>query len=150
MVTTKKREGIKGTRIPIKLPWKGATNDEDQFAAIKKPVADFLKFKPASKADLTYYVKVKKKDKNGEKVAGTKEVARRRRPGNKTRSIRLLFDPDKKAKIQGKSYSSLQFAITSSVVISEVIDYFETGAGKGLGVIRVIDANSGQGYPIIP
>lgn len=149
MVTTKKKGGVKGTRVPIKLPWKGATNDKDQFAAIKKPVADFLKFKPASKADLIYYVEVKKKDKNGEKVAGTKKVARRRRPGNKTRSIRLLFDPKKKAKIQGKSYSSLQFAITSSVVISEVVDYFETGEGKSLGVVRVIDANSGQGYPVI-
>lgn len=141
--------GVKGTRVPIKLPWKGATNDEDQFAAIKKPVADFLKFKQATKADLTYYVKLSKKDENGKKVAGTKEVARRRRPGNKQRSVRLLFDPKKKAKIGGRSYSSLQFAITPSVLISEVVDYFETGEGKSLGVIRVIDANSGQGYPVV-
>ncbi len=149
MVTTAKKGGVKGTRVPIKLPWKGATNGEDQFAAIKKPVADFLKFKPASKADLTYYVEVKKKDKNGEKVGGTKKVARRRRPGNRTRSVKVQFDPKKKAKIGGKSYGSLQFAITPSVVISEVVDYFETGVGKGLGVVRVIDVNSGQGYPII-
>ena len=81
--------GVKGTRVPVKLPWKGATNGEDQFAAIKKPVADFLKFNVASKADLTYYVEVQRKDKNGEKVGGTKKGARRRRPGNRTRSIRL-------------------------------------------------------------
>ena len=149
MVTTATKGGVKGTRVPIKLPWKGATNGEDQFAAIKKPVADFLKFNVASKADLTYYVEVQRKDKNGEKVGGTKKVARRRRPGNRTRSIRLQFDPKKKAKIDGKTYSTIQFAITTSVVISEVVDYFESGAGKSLGVVRVTDANSGQGYPII-
>ena len=149
MVTRAKKGGVKGTRVPVKLPWKGATNGEDQFAAIKKPVADFLKFNVASKADLTYYVEVQRKDKNGEKVGGTKKVARRRRPGNRTRSIRLQFDPKKKANIDGKTYSTIQFAITTSVVISEVVDYFETGPGKSLGVVRVTDANSGQGYPIV-
>ncbi len=145
----KKGQGISGTRVPVKLPWLGATNNQPQFSSIKKPVADFLRFEAASKADLTYQVSVQKKDKNGEKVGGTAKVNRRRRPGNRRRSIRLQFAADKKAKINGKSYSTVQFAITPSVAIADVIDYFESGKGKGLGVIRVIDANSGQGYPII-
>jgi len=147
---------IKGVRIPVKLPWKGATNNEDQFVSMKDSVAKFLGFDKATRAELTYEVKVQKKDKNGEKVSGTATVKRRRRPGFRQRAIRVVFQIGKKGKTTGKkvsvggqSVATLQFPITTSVPIEEVISFFETGAGKNLGALKVVDANSGQGYPVI-
>ncbi len=141
---------IKGTRIPVKLPWKGATDGEDQFVSMKQPVAEFLKMQSATKADLTYEVKVKKK---GE-ATSTVTVKRRRRPGYRQRSIMVQFGLTKNGKqitksIGGKSVSSIQFPITKSVPIDDVVTYFESGAGKSLGIRRVVDVNSGQGYPVI-
>ncbi len=144
---------IFGTRIPVKLPWKGATNNEDQFVSIKAPVAEFLGFNKANNGDLKYNVKVKKLDKPGEVVQGEAKVPRRRRPGYKQRSVRIYFGDPKTGKpvskkVGTKQVKSLQFPITKSVVINEVVEYFETGGGKKLQVVRVVDANSGQGYPV--
>lgn len=147
---------ITGVRIPVKLPWKGATDNKDQFSAIKEPLAKFLKFNKAKRSDLEYKVKVQKKDEAGQKVAGTELVTRRRRPGWRQRSIRLTFEQGtktnktgKKVKIGKLSYATVQFPITPSVAIAEVIEYFESGAGKGLGVLKVTDVNTGQGYNLI-
>ena len=152
-----------GVRIPVKLPWKGATDNTEQFVSMKAPVAKKLGFTSAKKSELEYKVKIQKKDKaDGTKVSGTTEVTRRRRPGYRQRSIKLIFQTGHKAgggrsnTLQGKqikigsgSYKSIQFPITTSVLISEVVDYFESGNGKSLGVLKVIDVNSGQGYNLI-
>lgn len=154
-----------GVRIPVKLPWKGATNNDDQFVSMKSDVAIFLKFDPATRAELEYTSKVNKKDKGSGPagdVPGTTTVKRRRRPGYRQRSIKLSFQTGHKAGGGRKStlvgakvtigrnqYASLQFPITSSTAISEVIQYFETGKGKGLKVLKVTDVNSGQGYNLI-
>lgn len=154
---------VAGVRVPVKLPWLGATDNSPQFVSMKKPVADFFKFNVASKNDLTYSVKVNKKDKSStEKVSGTTTIKRRRRPGYKQRSVIVVFQTGHKSsagrkstltgktvKINNQEYKSLQFPITTSVAIDDVVSYFETGAGKGLNALRVIDANSGQGYPVI-
>lgn len=146
----------RGVRIPVKLPFKGATNNEDQFVSMKAPVAKALKFASASKADLEYTVQVQKKDEEGNKVSGTTSVKRRRRPGYRQRSVKLTFQTGAKGKTTGNtikvgtsSYKTLQFPITTSVAIADVIDYFESGAGKSLGVLKVTDVNTGQGYNLI-
>lgn len=145
---------ILGTRIPVKLPWKGATNNEEQFVSMKAPVAQFLGFNKANQNDLLYEVEIKKLDKPGEKVQGTTKIKRRRRPGYRQRSVKIYFGDPKTGKsvtkkIGSKQVKSVQFPITTSVIINEVIEYFETGGGKNLQVVKVVDANSGQGYPVI-
>ena len=145
------------------MPWKGATNNQEQFVSMKDAVAEFLGFDKAKREQLSYEVTVQKKDKsNGEKVSGTTKIKRRRRPGYRQRSIIVIFQkgkaaaPGRKSTLVGKpvtigksTYKSIQFPITKSVLIDEVIAYFETGAGAKLKALRIIDANSGQGYPII-
>jgi hypothetical protein len=151
-----------GNRIPVKLPWKGVTDNKDQFTSIKQPVAKFLKFDQATEKELEYTTKVSIKDSSGEKTSGKKEVKRRRRPGYRQRSIKLTFQmgraasagrkstlTGKKIKIGANSYASINFPITKSVGISDVIQYFERGPGAGLGVLKVTDVNSGQSYPIL-
>ena len=137
---------VKGTRIPVKLPWKGATSNEDQFVSMKDTIADLLGFGYADDKDLKYKVKVKTKN-------GSKTVTRRRRPGYRTRAVRCEFGKDANGnriskKIGGKTCESFQFPITTSVPIDEVVKFFETGGGKGLKVKRLVEANSGQGYPV--
>lgn len=80
---------IKGVRVPVKLPFKGATDNTDQFSRIKLPVATFLKFDQAKKEELEYSVNVNKKDSGGEKSSAKVKVKRRRNPGYRTRSITL-------------------------------------------------------------
>lgn len=138
---------IKGTRIPVELPWRGATSNEPQFVSMKEPVAQVLGFKYADKKDLEYQVKIKTK-------SGPKVVTRRRRPGYRARAIRCEFGLDDNGnkvskKIGDKVCESFQFPITTSVAIDDVITFFETNAtAKKLKVKRVVEANSGQGYPV--
>ena len=154
---------VAGNRIPVKLPWKGATNDEPQFVSMKKPVAEFFGFDEATREELSYKVKVQKKDKSdGEKVTGTTEVTRRRRPGYKQRAVRVVFQmgrpaagsrkstlTGKQVKVGKDSYKSIQFPITTSVPIEEVINFFEKGGGSKLKALKLVEANTGQGYPLI-
>ena len=153
---------VAGNRIPVKLPWKGATNNEPQFVSMKQPIAEFFGFDEATRDELSYKVKVQKKDKPGDKVTGTVEVTRRRRPGYRQRAIRVVFQTGraggsgrkstlrgKKAKVGSSTYSSLQFPITNSVPIEEVINFFERGGGKGLKALKIVEANTGQGYPLV-
>jgi hypothetical protein len=152
-----------GNRIPVKLPFKGATDNEPQFTSIKEPIAKFLKFEQATDNDLEYLVKVFKKNKNGETGQGAKvTIKRRRRPGYRQRSIKVTFQmghpagngrkstlTGKKVKIGSASFASIQFPITKSVLMDDVIKYFETGAGASLKALKVTDVNSGQSYPIL-
>lgn len=137
---------IKGVRIPVVLPWEGATDGKPQFVSMKRPIAELLGLALAQKKDLTYEVKVKTK-------AGSKTLIRYRRPGHRTRAIRVEFGTDGDGKpvtkkIGGKNVASFQFPITTSIAISDVIDFFKTGKGKNIGAQRIVDANSGQGYPV--
>ncbi len=148
---------IRGVRIPVKLPWKGATDNTDQFVSMKEPVAKFLKFSSANSNDLEFDAKVNIKDGKDSKDTGTRTIKRRRSPGYKQRAIRLVFQigsgnktTGAKARIGNTSVATLQFPITKSVPINDVVTYFETGAGKSLKVLKVVDANTGKGYAIIP
>lgn len=147
MPPSKNKGPIEGTRIPVKLPWKGATNNEPQFVSMKDVIAEELGFDMAEDKDLQYEVKVKTK-------GGAKTVIRRRRPGHRTRAVRCEFGTDRNGKkitrkIGSKTVSSFQFPITASVAINEVVKFFETNAaGKKLKVKRLVEANTGQGYPV--
>lgn len=158
---------VRGTRVPVKLPFKGATDRTNQFVSMKEPVAKALKFDTATINDLNYKVKVTKKKNPKSKlptIPGQKvEVTRRRRPGFRTRSVRVIFQTGggsgkgllkapttgAKIKVGSNSYKSLQFPITSSIVIEEVLEYFETGGGKDLKALKVVDVNTGQSYPLL-
>lgn len=149
---------IKGTRIPVKLPWKGVTSGEDQFVSMKEPVALALGFDFAEKSELKYETTVYYNERNekGDVVARKeKKVERYRTPGYRTRSIRVEFGKNPrtgkpvKYKIGSVLVGSFQFPITNSVPIAAVIDFFKTGKGKKLGAKRIVDANSGQGYPVV-
>jgi hypothetical protein len=153
---------IEGNRIPVKLPFKGATDDSDQFVSMKAIVAKFLGLKEASPTELEYTSKVNKKEKSGEADSKTKvSVKRRRRPGYRQRSVKLTFQSGRpaaagrvstlvgsKKKIGRKSYASVQFPITKSCSMNDVVRYFETGSGSNLKVLAVTDVNTGQSYPI--
>lgn len=155
---------IIGTRIPVKLPWKGATDNTEQFVSMKEPVAKWLGLSAATQAELEYTQKVDKKNKSGEKDTGAgaqTTIKRRRRPGFRQRSVRVSFGskavqsggrtkrtPNKK-KIGGATVASVQFPITKSVPINDIIKFFESGAGKSLGVKQVTDVTTGQSYPIV-
>jgi hypothetical protein len=52
---------VKGTRVIVKLPFKGATDNEDQYVRIKKPVAELLGFSVAKPSQLYYEVEIAKK-----------------------------------------------------------------------------------------
>ncbi|WP_319422068.1 hypothetical protein [Pleurocapsa sp. FMAR1] len=158
---------VRGIRVPIKLPFKGATDGTDQFVAMKEPVAKALKFDVATISDLNYQVKVtKKKNKKSnlpilknEKV----DVTRRRRPGYRQRSVRIIFQTGggsgiglnknptvgAKIKVGSNSYKSLQFPITNSIPIEKVLEYFEKGNGKDLKALKVVEVNTGQSYPLL-
>ncbi|NJL51170.1 MAG: hypothetical protein HC930_01245 [Hydrococcus sp. SU_1_0] len=85
---------IVGIRIPVKLPWKGATNNEEQFVSMKEPVAKWLGIQAATEAELSYTAKVNKKDKPGADGTTSKtqvNVKRLRRPGFKQRAVRVSF-----------------------------------------------------------
>jgi hypothetical protein len=151
---------IKGRRIPVKLPWKGATDNSEQFVSMKEPVAKLLGFTKATQAELLYTTKVNKKDKSPKPADNDNTkvtVKRRRRPGYRQRSIIMTFQIGRigkttgaKKAIAGESYASVQFPITKSVAIADVIEFFEAGgAGASLKVLKITDANTGQSYPIV-
>ncbi len=63
--------------------------------------------------------------------------------------LAIIYRPTAKSiKVGGKVVKSFQFPITKSVAIDEVVEFFESGKGKKIGAARIVDANTGQGYPI--
>jgi len=150
-----KKGPVSGVRVPVKLPWKGITDNEPQFSSIKLPVAKFLKLEIATKDDLLYETKLKIKNDGDDKKGGEKTVKRRRRPTSRQRSVKVFFGDNKTGKrikqtVGDKQVYSVQFPVTNSVSIADIIEYFETGNGKSLKVARVVNVNTGQGYPVIP
>jgi hypothetical protein len=154
---------IEGNRIPVKLPFLGATDNSEQFVSMKATVAEFLGLKEADLKDLEYDAKVNKKDKAGTGAASKTQVTvkRRRRPGYRQRSIKLTFQTGrpaaagrvstivgKKQKVGRRSYASIQFPITKSCSINEILKWFEKGGGSGLKVLVVTDVSTGQSYPL--
>jgi hypothetical protein len=157
---------IEGNRIPVKLPWKGATDNSDQFVSMKAIVAKFLKIPEASPAELEYTAKVNKLDKPKTGASGPASraqvpVKRRRRPGYRQRSVKITFQTGRAAasgrqstlvgkvqKVGKRSYKSIQFPITKHCAINDIVKYFETGAGSSLKVLFITDASTGQSYPI--
>lgn len=148
---------IEGNRIPVKLPFNGATDGKEQFVSMKAVVAAFLGLKEADKQNLEYTTTVKKKGSPG----GSVKVERRRRPGFRQRSIKITFQTGRpagngrkstivgsKKKIGRGSYASIQFPITKSCSINDIIQWFETGAGSKLKVLSITDVNTGQSYPL--
>ena len=120
----------------------------------------------ATRAELNYDVKVTKKKNPRSKlprVPGEKaNVTRRRTPGYKTRGVRVVFQTGgtgsglnkkptigKKIKVGIRSFKSLQFPITDSVPIEKVLAYFETGNGKSLNALKIVEANTGKSYPVL-
>lgn len=154
---------IEGNRIPVKLPFKGATDNSDQFVSMKAAVAKFLGLKEATETELEYDAKVNKKDKDRKPgdSGGVTIVKRRRRPGYRQRSVKITFVTGNKGgngrkrtivgsprKIGKGSYNSIQFPVTKSCSINDIIQWFESGGGSKLKVITVTDTSTGQSYPL--
>lgn len=148
---------IEGNRIPVRLPFDGATDSKPQFVSMKAVVAKFLGLKEAELKDLEYETKVKKKGDAG----GSVIVKRRRRPGFRQRSIKITFQTGRPAAAGRKStlvgskrqvgrskYASIQFPITKSCSMAEIVKWFEKGEGSALKVLAVTDVTTGQSYPI--
>ncbi len=153
----KNKGPLKGVYVPVKLPWKGVAHDNEQFVSIKRPIAEYFKLEPAKKTDLTYKTKIRYKERNADgKPAGqlkTKEVTKTRSPGHRQRAVRVIFGDRKKGipssvKVGERNVKSCQFPITKSVSISDIREEFLTGRWKNLPVIRIVEVNTGQGYPI--
>lgn len=154
-----KQGPIEGVRVPVKLPWKSLALNEEQFVSMKKPVAEFLKLKSATKQELTYKgeIRYKERDKDGNPTGNykTKRVDRIRRPGYKQRSIKIIFGDKKTGKrkqisIKGAGrYYSVSFPVTKSISIEQIVNDFKFGDYKNFDVVRLEDVNSGQGYPTI-
>ena len=153
----KKTGPIKGVRVPVKLPWKPAALNEEQFTSMKKVVAEYLKLDGATKAELSYQgeIRYKKRDKDGRPTGDlvTKKVNKIRRPGYRQRSVKVIFG-DRKTGVSEKvtigkvKRASFDFPITRSILISDIWDEFMTGKWKSFPVIRIVDTSTGQGYPI--
>lgn len=147
---------LKGVRVPVKLPWKSAALDEDQYVSVKKPVVEFLKFDIAKDKDLEYKGKIFYKDKKDGESTGnlkSKDVKKLRRPGFRQRSIKVIFGDKKTGKkkkvtVGGKSVYSISFPVTKGILMSDIREEFMTGKWKGLSVIRIENMDTGQGYPI--
>lgn len=148
---------IEGNRIPVKLPFDGATDGKEQFVSMKAVVANFLGLKEATITDLEYKTTVKKKGEAG----GSVQVKRRRRPGFRQRSIKITFQTGRpaaagrkstlvgsKKKVGRGSYASIQFPITKSCSMNDIIKWFESGGGAKLKVLTITDVNTGQSYPL--
>lgn len=158
MATTKSTGPLKGVRVPVKLPWKGVALNDEQFVSMKKPVAEYLKLKAATAKDLSYKgtIRYKKRDADGKPTGALleKQVKKIRRPGYRQRSITLIFGDKKtglkkKVRIGKESRYSISFPVTKSISIEAIVQEFKFGDYKNFDVIRVIDANSGQGYPVV-
>ncbi len=148
---------IKGVRVPVLLPWKGAASEDKQFASIKKPIVEYLKLEIAKEKDITYKgeIRYKKRDSNGKPTGNllTKKVNKTRRPGFKQRSIKVIFGDrntgGRKTVAIGKARrSSFDFPVTKSILIHDIRKEFMTGKWKNLPVVRIIDTSTGQGYSI--
>lgn len=146
-----------GNRIPVKLPWKGISDNKEQFVSMKSTVAKFLGLGEATEKDLEYSTKIKKKGEGGGEVT----IKRRRRPGFKQRSIKITFQTGrpaaagrkstlagKKMKVGNNSYASIQFPITKSCGITDILEWFEAAPQKKLKVLTVTDTTTGQSYPL--
>lgn len=137
---------VTGERVIVELPWKGITDNQPQYTRVKKPVAQLLKFKIKNTSDMYFEQEFSEKDKSPtEKVGGKQKAKVPRRGGYRQRSIKIIF---KNNKIIGKqSFASVNFPVTTSCSVLEMIKYFETGEGKSLGVTRLV-TDKGQTYPI--
>lgn len=155
---SKNRGPIKGVRVPVKLPWKGVAHEDDQFVSMKKPVANYLRIEIAKEKDLTYEgtIRYKSRDDKGNPTGNfkTKTVARTRIPGYRQRAIKVIFGDRKTGQrkphggVDSIKRDSFNFPVTRSVSITEIRDEFINGKWSSLPVVRIEDANSGQGYPI--
>jgi hypothetical protein len=146
-----------GNRIPVKLPFKGISDGKDQFVSMKSTVADFLGLGEATEAELEYKTTIKKKGEG----SGSVTIKRRRRPGYRQRSVKITFRTGrpaatgrpstlagKKQKVGNKTYASIQFPITKSCGMTDIIEWFEAPGQKKLGVLTVTDVTTGQSYPL--
>ena len=147
---------IKGTYVPVKLPWVSAARKQPQFVSMKKPVAEFLKLDAATNKDLEYQGEVRYRTKSKDGKPGeikTVKVTRIRRPGHRIRSVQIIFGDrktgTKKKQVVGtRSCYSCNFPVTSGVPMSSVREEFMTGKWKSFPVIRIVNTTTGQGYPI--
>ena len=138
---------VKGKRIIVELPFKGATDDKPQYVWMKDNVARFLRFEIKQATDLAYTLQLRKKDEPNQEVSGTTTVRRLRRPGYKQRAFTVVFDSPKTPPNNQKSFKSVSFPVTKSVSVYDVVTYFETGKGSNLGVIKLI-TDEGASHPI--
>ena len=140
---------VKGARVNVKLPWKGASNNDDQIVRMKRPVAKILGFDIVKTSELLFDTKIQKKDEPDRKVTGSQAVQRVRLSGYKQRSFTVYFEEPVKPQGEGntKSFASLSFPVTTSTAVLDVIRYFEGSIGGRLKVTK-IKTNTGQTYPI--
>ncbi len=137
---------VKGERVTVELPWKGATDNKPQYARIKKPVAQLLKFTIKNTSDMYFEQKREVKDTSEtEKKPGKEKVKVPRTGSYRQRSITIKFKTPKT--IAKQSFQSVTFPVTTSSPVLEMIKYFETGLGRELKVIQLI-TDKGKTCPV--
>lgn len=145
---------VKGARVNVKLPWKGVTDNKDQFVRMKRPVARLLGFDVVKTSDkqLLYDTKVQEKDESPtEKKSGFQNVKRIRRSGYRQRSFTVYFEKAQKPQGEGNtlSFQSISFPVTTSTGVYDVVEYFEGSIGKNLTITK-LKTDKGATYPINP
>lgn len=121
----------KGARILVKLPFAeektGGGKPAGTLIRVKSSVAKLLKFQA---------VEAPRKEGSFKTASGTAKAERLKSGAYKLRSVKLIFASKKS--IDGKQYKSVSLPLCSGASIADVVKYFQSGAGKPIGVAGII------------
>lgn len=121
----------KGVRILVKLPFAetktGGGKPAGDLIRVKSGVAKLLKFQA---------VEAPRKEVTFKTASGTAKAERLKSGAYRGRSVKLIFKQSKT--IDGKKYKSVSLPLCSGASIADVVKYFESGAGKPIGVAGII------------
>lgn len=129
-----RRGPTKGSRVLVELPFAKKKTSGGKVAGtlvqMKQGVAEALGFTPVKTIPSS---KVKFKT-----ASGTATAVRLTKGAYKRKSVKLIFKTPKTIKGSSGKYASVSMPISSGTTISAIVGYFNTGRGKGAGVIALV------------